>query len=112
MRSDSTQAGTGNNTNTNANASSNTTTTITTRNNRNSRYCHRLRNQMATRFVPKIEKVKALNSNKDKHKQDFTKFQKSLHHHVMSTYTRSLDLADIVIDFVDPIVAIEKESQH
>ena len=41
-------------------------------------------------------------SNSENKSQDFTKFQKSIHHHVLATFKNSKDLSTAIQDFIDP----------
>ena len=64
--------------------------------------------QTANRFIPKIPTIESLGTTKENRRQDFTKFQKSLHHHVMTKYKNSKDLSKCILQFVEPITEIEK----
>ena len=50
------------------------------------------RNQQSS-FKPKIEMAESLSSPDEKKRQDFSTFQKSLNHHVMTTYKNSKNLS-------------------
>ena len=73
------------------------------------RYSNRNNQTHRTQFKPKIESIESLSSSDEKKRQDYSKFQKSLNHHVMTTYKNSKDLSGCIMDFVQPISKIEKE---
>ena len=75
---------------------------------RNDRYRNNNRNQQ-NQFKPKNESIEPLSSSDEKRRQDFSKFQKSLNHYVMTTYKNSKDLSGCVMDFTNPISQIERE---
>jgi hypothetical protein len=60
-------------------------------------------------FVPKLSTVESLGTLKENRKQNFNKFQKSIHHHVMTTYKNSKDMSKCIIEFVQPVPEIESE---
>ena len=68
--------------------------------------------QTANRFIPKIPTIESLGTTKENRRQDFTKFQKSLHHHVMTKYKNSKDLSKCILQFVEPITEIEKRNEN
>ena len=72
----------------------------------NSRQNHRGRR--TTSFTPKLSKVESLASSSENKSQDFSKFQKSLHHHVLTTFKNSKDLSQAILEFADPLVAIRQ----
>ena len=61
------------------------------------------------RFVPKIATIESLATSKENKGQDFIKFQKSLHHHVLTTFKRSKDLSKAILEFENPIANIKKD---
>ena len=116
MSSNNPPTGNGTNTNANVNANVNNNTTNTSNNNQNSRSSRsnrynrdNTRNQTNNTFVPKLTTVESLTTNKEKRRQDFSKFQKSLHHHVMTTYSKSIDLSRAITHFEDPNTKIQSE---
>ena len=40
--------------------------------------------------------------------QDFSKFQKSIHHHVLTTFKHSKDLSTAILEFTDPLAALQQ----
>ena len=116
MSSNNPPTGNGTNANANVNANVNNNTTNTSNNNQNSRSTRsnrynrdNTRNQTNNTFVPKLTTVESLTTNKEKRRQDFSKFQKSLHHHVMTTYSKSIDLSRAITHFEDPNTKIQSE---
>ena len=83
----------------------------------NRRFAHGRRNNQTrggprnpqSSFKPKLKSVESLNSSDKKKRQDFSKFQKPLNHHIMTTYKNSKDLSRCIMDFTKPIQKIEKE---
>ena len=63
----------------------------------------------ANSFVPKLSTVESLGTLKENRRQNFNKFQKSIHHHVMTTYKNSKDMSKCIIEFVHPVPEIERE---
>ena len=61
-------------------------------------------------FTPKISKIESLASSSENKNQDFSKFQKSLHHHVLTTFKNSKDLSTAILDFADPLAAIRQHT--
>ena len=59
-------------------------------------------------FTPKLSKIESLASSSENKSQDFSKFQKSLHHHVLTTFKNSKDLSKAILEFADPLVAIRQ----
>ena len=84
---------------------------------RSSRYNHRRNNNSngnsgtsnsRTKFVPKIESIEALATSSEIRSQDFSKFQKSIHHHVLTTFKHSKDLSTAILEFTDPLVMLQQ----
>ena len=90
-------------TGTGANASGNQTGNRTRTNARNRG------DNNANSFVPKLPTVESLGTLKENRRQNFKKFQKSIHHHVMTTYKNSKDMSKCIIEFVHPVPKIERE---
>ena len=59
-------------------------------------------------FKPKLGKVESLSTSDEQHRQDYSKFQKSLEHHVMTTYKFSKDMAGCILKFEDPVSKLNK----
>ncbi len=57
-------------------------------------------------MLPDIE---ALSSNSEKRSQDFSKFQKSIHHHVLTTFKISKDLSKVILEFKDPYADLKSD---
>jgi len=66
-------------------------------------------NQTSSQFVPKLSTVESLGTLKESKRQDFNKFHKSIHHHVMTTYKNSKDMSKYILDFIEPVAEIENE---
>ena len=73
----------------------------------NGRYNNRRRNgnsdnsnTNSNKFVPKVSTIESLASSSEKKGQDFTKFQKSIHHHALTTFKNSKD--KVILEFSDP----------
>ena len=98
-------AGNGNNNN---NSNNNRTGARGRMGNRNERSNNRSE-QNNNSFVPKLQNVESLGTLKENRKQNFNKFQKSLHHHVMTSYKNSKDMSKCITEFIEPISEIEKE---
>ena len=64
------------------------------------------RGHRTTIFTPKITKIESLASSSENKSQEFSKFQKSLHHHVLTTFKNSKDLSKAILEFSDPLVEI------
>ena len=80
----------------------------------NSRYNSRRRNgnsdnNSSNRFVPKIPTIESLASSSENKGQDFTKFQKSIHHHALTTFRNSKDMSKAILEFSDPYAEIRKD---
>jgi hypothetical protein len=66
-------------------------------------------NQRSTpRFVPKIADIETLATCSEHKGQDFAKFQKSLYHHVLTTFRNSKDMSKAILEFTDPHIALKK----
>ena len=103
---------------TTSNNNQGTAATATGNNTPNAQLGSRARNNTRNRtdansnqFVPKLATVESLGTLKESKRQNFSKFQKSIHHHVMTTYKNSKDMSKCIIDFVQPIPEIEKETK-
>ena len=77
--------------------------------NRNNRAGSRNNDTNPNSFVPKLANVESLGTLKENRRQNFNKFQKSIHHHVMTTYKNSKDMSRCILEFVEPIPVIESE---
>lgn len=64
--------------------------------------------QHRTRFTPKITTIESLVSNSKNRSQDFTKFQKSIYHHVLTRFENSKDLFKSILEFADPYQELKK----
>ncbi len=70
---------------------------------------HNRNNQRSTpRFVPKIADIETLATCSEHKGQDFAKFQKSLYHHVLTTFRNSKDMSKAILEFTDPHIALKK----
>ena len=76
----------------------------------NTRQHYRGRRTTTNSFTPKISKIESLASSSENKSQDFSKFQKSLHHHVLTTFKNSKDLSTAILEFADPLVAIRQHT--
>ena len=65
--------------------------------------------QSNNQFTPNISTVESLGTLEGSRKQNFNKFQKSIHHHVMTTYKSSKGMYKCILKFVEPMAEIEKE---
>ena len=54
-----------------------------------------------THFIPKIASIESLVSSSENQSQDFNKFQKSIHHHILAMFKNSKDLSKAVQEFSD-----------
>ena len=86
-------------------------TTATQRNNRQPyrRSGNQQTNNARTRFVPKLSTIETLDSSSNIKNQDFTKFQKSIHHHVLTTFKNSKDMSKAILEFDDPFTALRQD---
>ena len=66
------------------------------------RYRNRSTNWNKRTFTPMLPNIEALSSNSENKSQDFSKFQKSIHHHVLTTFKSSKDLSKAILEFKDP----------
>ena len=71
---------------------------------------HNYRGRRTSSFTPKLSKIESLASSSENKSQDFSKFQKSLHHHVLTTFKNSKDLSKAILEFADPLVAIRQHT--
>ena len=69
-------------------------------------------NNNSNRFVPKLTSIKILVSNSENKGQDFTKFQKSIHHHALTTFKNSKDVSKAILEFVDPYVELRQNQPN
>ena len=65
-----------------------------------------------SRFVPKIATIESLVSSSENKGQDFTKFQKSIHHHALTTFKNSKDISKAILQFVDPHVEFRQNKPN
>ena len=86
-------------------------TTATQRNNRQPyrRSGNQQTTNARTRFVPKLSTIETLDSSSNIKNQDFTKFQKSIHHHVLTTFKNSKDMSKAILEFDDPFTALRQD---
>jgi len=89
------------------------TSTTSTPSNTFSRYRNgnrnRENNQRSTpRLFPKIPEIETLATSSEHKGQDFAKFQKSLYHHVLTTFRNSKDMSQAILEFTDPLNALKK----
>jgi hypothetical protein len=61
----------------------------------------------SSRFIPKIASIETLATSSENKGQDFTKFQKSLHHHVLTTFRNSKDMSKAILEFTDPLTDLQ-----
>ena len=68
------------------------------------RYKYRNRNTNWNKriFTPMLPNIEALSSTSENNSQDFSKFQKSIHHHILTTFKNSKDLSKAILEFKDP----------
>ena len=66
----------------------------------------------SSRFVPKIATIESLVSSSKNKGQDFTKFQKSIHHHALTTFKNSKDISKAILQFVDPHVEFRQNKPN
>ena len=64
------------------------------------------------RFVPKLSTIESLVSSSENKGQDFTKFQKSIHHHALTTFKNSKDVSKAILEFVDPHAELRQEKPN
>ena len=57
-------------------------------------------------MLPDIE---ALSSNSENRSQDFLKFQKSIHHHVLTTFKNSKDLSKAILEFKNSYAKLKSD---
>ena len=67
----------------------------------------RINTPSVSRFVPKIATIETLASSSENKSQDFVKFQKSIHHHVLTTFRNSKDMSKSILEFVDPFIDLQ-----
>ena len=60
-------------------------------------------------FTPKDPSIESLGTASENSSQDFTKFQKSLNHKVVTTYEEAKYLSKAILNFKDPQAELEKE---
>ena len=60
------------------------------------------------KFVPKLTSIESLVSSSENKGQDFTKFQKSINHHALTTFKNSKDVSKAILEFVDPHVELHQ----
>jgi len=91
--------------------SSNGTSNGTRRNHQNHRNRHRSNHNQNTmrNFTPKDPAIESLGTASENSSQDFTKFQKSLNHKVVTTYEEAKYLSKAILNFKDPQAELEKE---
>ena len=65
-------------------------------------------NGNSNKFVPKLTSIESLVSSSENKGQDFTKFQKSIHHHALTTFKNSKDVSKAILEFVDPFVELHQ----
>ena len=65
-------------------------------------------NNNSNRFVPKISTIESLVSSSENKGQDFTKFQKSIHHYALTTFKNSKDISKAILHFADPHVELRQ----
>ena len=65
----------------------------------------------SNRFVLKIAIIESLVSISENKSQDFTKFQKSIHYHVLTTFKNSKDISKAILEFTDPRTELRKKMQ-
>ena len=69
------------------------------------------RNQnRSSNFVPKIGSIEFLATSSENKGQTFSKFHKSLHHHVLATFKNSKDLSEAILNFTDPFDQLNKNT--
>ena len=66
----------------------------------------------STKFVPKLSAIESLVSSSENKGQDFTKFQKSIHHHALTTFKNSKDISKAILEFVDPHVELHQHKPN
>ena len=98
-------------------AASATTTTggarFNGRNNRGGRRNeHQDNSSNNNKFVPKLASIESLVSSSENKGQDFTKFQKSIHHHALTTFKNSKDVSKAILEFVDPHVELRQNQPN
>ena len=71
-------------------------------NNRRRNKNHNSSNNGSNKFVPKLSTIESLVSSSENKDQYFTKLQKSIHHHVLTTFNNSKDISKAILKFVDP----------
>ena len=65
----------------------------------------------SSRFVPKIATIESLVSSSENKGQDFTKFQKSIHHHALTTFKNSKDISKAMSNFAKTNLIYQKSEQ-
>ena len=69
-------------------------------------------NNTSNKFVPKLTFIESLVSSSENKGQDFTKFQKSIHHHALTTFKNSKDISKDILEFVNPYVELSKHKPN
>ena len=91
------------------------TTGRSNRGNRSRRYNNQNNsnnNNNNSRFVPKLATIESLVSSSENKGQDFTKFQKSIHHYALTTFKNSKDISKAILHFADPHVEFRQNKPN
>ena len=82
------------------------------RNNRRRNRNHDSSNNGSNKFVPKLSTIESLVSSSENKGQDFTKFQKAIHHHGLTAFKNSKDISKAILKFVDPHAVLRQSKPN